>query len=54
MASAKNLQLQTMGNKPKNTFLFGKVGEQRFVLDYSAPMGVVQAFAAAMSVSHWQ
>jgi len=56
MASAKNFQLQTMENAQKKSwdFLYGKVAEQEFALEFRAPMSPLQAFAAAMSVSHWQ
>lgn len=53
-ASAKNFQLRPVHGTDTTTLLFGKVEDQRFVLDYSAPMGMVQAFAASMSVSHWE
>mmetsp|Transcript_55884 Transcript_55884/g.149614 ORF Transcript_55884/g.149614 Transcript_55884/m.149614 type:complete len:292 (-) Transcript_55884:102-977(-) len=54
MASAKNFMLEDAG-KPggKYSFLFGKVKENQFVLDYRYPLGPVQAFAAALSASHW-
>lgn len=53
MASAKNFQLESVvGGEPR--LLFGKVGEDKFVLDYNPPLGMVQAFAAALSVFHWQ
>jgi hypothetical protein len=54
MASAKNFQLESTSALRKPLFLYGKVAEQRFVLDYCSPLGMVQAFAAALSVSHWQ
>jgi len=52
-ASAKNFQLESMSCK-RPLFLYGKVDDDKFVLDYCAPLGTVQAFAAALSVSHWQ
>lgn len=55
MASAKNFQLDTLGSDRKaSDFLYGKVAEQKFVLDYCSPLSMVQAYAAALSVSHWQ
>lgn len=54
MASAKNFQLESTASPRKPLFLYGKVADNKFVLDYSAPLGMVQAFAAALSVSHWQ
>lgn len=51
-ASAKNFQLESPDGT--NLFLFGKVDDEKFVLDYRSPLGMVQAFAAALSVSHWQ
>jgi len=53
MASAKNFQLESCSSR-KPLFLYGKVAEQKFVLDYCFPLGMVQAYAAALSVSHWQ
>lgn len=56
MASAKNFQLEspfTM-SQGSSLLLFGKVAEQKFVLDYRAPLGRVQAFAAVLSTTHWQ
>lgn len=53
MASAKNFQLESTSAVRKPLFLYGKVAEQKFVLDYCSPLGMVQAFAAALSVSHW-
>lgn len=54
LASAKNFQLENPSLSQKAFLLFGKVSEDKFVLDYSSPMGMVQAFAAALSVTHWQ
>jgi len=57
MASAKNFQLEVpsyQSNVRCVKLLFGKVGAQSFVLDYSYPLGTVQAFAAAVSTSHWK
>lgn len=53
MASAKNFMLQDMqGGRYK--FLYGKVAEDRFTLDHLYPLGAVQAFAIALSASHWK
>lgn len=54
LASAKNFMLEDPDNPGKVKLLFGKVGEQQFVLDYRHPLGTVQAFAAALSSSHWK
>jgi len=54
LASAKNFQLENASLSQKAFLLYGKVSEDKFVLDYSSPMGMVQAFAAALSVAHWQ
>jgi len=58
MASAKNFQLEdpkAPASRPgKYTLLFGKIAENRFTLDYRHPLGMVQAFAAALSASHWK
>mmetsp|Transcript_46457 Transcript_46457/g.86858 ORF Transcript_46457/g.86858 Transcript_46457/m.86858 type:complete len:280 (-) Transcript_46457:166-1005(-) len=54
MASAKNFQLEAENDSSKVTLLYGKVEANKFVLDYSHPLGMVQAFAAALSASHWK
>merc|ERR1712217_324095 len=52
--SAKNFQLETVDEEHSEVkLLFGKVAEQKFVLDHQGPFGTVQAFAAALSASHW-
>jgi len=58
-ASAKNFQLQTMGAKRSDKeqdveLLFGKTGTNSFVLDYRRPLGMVQAFAVALSTASWK
>lgn len=56
-ASAKNVQLQMegapnhKGTEPE--LLFGKIGDNTFVLDYRRPLGMAQAFAIALSVNGW-
>jgi len=51
-ASAKNFQLEgPVSQSPM--LLFGKVDEGKFVLDYQAPLGMIQAFAAALTTFHW-
>jgi hypothetical protein len=52
LASSKNFQLQVEEGERK--LLFGKIGEHLFVLDYKRPFGMVQAFAAALTASHWK
>jgi len=54
LASAKNFQLESASRAQKPCLLYGKVSEDKFVLDYSSPLGMVHAFAAALSVTHWQ
>jgi len=54
LASAKNFQLEAEGDAGRVVLLFGKVEKDRFVLDHSHPLGTVQAFAAALSASHWK
>jgi len=55
MASAKNFQLEVPDMPGKNKLLFGKVGDNQFVLDYRSPLGAVQAFAAALTAAvHWK
>jgi hypothetical protein len=54
LASAKNFQLESPSGGSRSLFLFGKVADDKFVLDYCSPLGMVQAFAAALSASHWQ
>jgi hypothetical protein len=55
MASAKNFQLEVPDVPGKNKLLFGKVGDNQFVLDYMSPLGAVQAFAAALTAAvHWK
>lgn len=51
--TAKNFQLESREKPGKMTLLYGKCAEQEFVLDYTAPLNEVQAFAAALTVSHW-
>mmetsp|Transcript_34379 Transcript_34379/g.107475 ORF Transcript_34379/g.107475 Transcript_34379/m.107475 type:complete len:299 (-) Transcript_34379:51-947(-) len=53
-ASAKNFQLEVPGKPGKVKFLFGKVADHEFVLDYKRPLGPVQAFATALTTSHWK
>jgi len=53
MASAKNFLLQDPKDSSITKLLYGKVAEDRFVLDFSYPLGPVQAFAAALATNHW-
>jgi hypothetical protein len=58
-ASAKNFQLQYMGAQRSEKeqdveLLFGKTGENSFVLDYRRPLGMAQAFAVALSTASWK
>jgi hypothetical protein len=56
VASSKNFQLEALGENqnPDCKLLFGKVGDNKFVLDYKSPFGPVQAFATALTASHWK
>mmetsp|Transcript_83762 Transcript_83762/g.237570 ORF Transcript_83762/g.237570 Transcript_83762/m.237570 type:complete len:308 (-) Transcript_83762:138-1061(-) len=54
MASAKNFQLQAKGSRSKEAeLLFGKVADDTYVLDYKHPLGMVQAFAIALTTRSW-
>jgi hypothetical protein len=57
LASHKNFQLQRTGEElsPPNEpeLLFGKSGENTFVLDYRTPLGMVEAFAIVLSTRAW-
>jgi len=56
LASSKNFQLEMCGDQAPvgMKLLFGKASARSFVLDYKRPLGMVQAFAAALTASHWQ
>eukprot|EP00930_Biecheleria_cincta_P079704 TRINITY_DN6760_c1_g3_i1.p1 TRINITY_DN6760_c1_g3~~TRINITY_DN6760_c1_g3_i1.p1 ORF type:complete len:295 (-),score=63.75 TRINITY_DN6760_c1_g3_i1:44-928(-) len=54
MASAKNFQLEAENNRSKVTLLFGKIAPSQFVMDYCHPLGMVQAFATALTATHWK
>ncbi|CAE8594940.1 unnamed protein product [Polarella glacialis] len=54
MASAKNFQLEAENDASKCTLLFGKIASNKFVLDFKHPFGMVQAFAAALTATHWK
>jgi len=59
-ASPKNFQLQLLGadqtcaSQETVQLLFGKIQDNLFVLDYRQPLGMVQAFAAALSTKDWK
>jgi hypothetical protein len=53
MASARNFQLGQVGKPEKLKLLFGMVGEHSYVLEYMRPLSMVQAFAAAISMTVW-
>mmetsp|Transcript_69503 Transcript_69503/g.166608 ORF Transcript_69503/g.166608 Transcript_69503/m.166608 type:complete len:292 (-) Transcript_69503:268-1143(-) len=56
VASTKNFMLELPGSERRRTdvkLLFGKVSANSFNLDISQPFSLVQAFAAALSVSNW-
>jgi len=54
LASAKNFQLVAVDKPEKVKLLFGKTGQNQFVLDFNRPLGMVQAFAAAVSTTVWK
>jgi len=55
MASTRNFQLEIAGKEGgKHRLLFGKVGENQFVLDFNKPLGMIQAFAAAVTTAVWK
>lgn len=54
IASAKNFMLEAENNPSTITLLFGKISKSKFVLDYSYPLSMVQAFAAALTATHWK
>jgi len=59
-ASPRNFQLQlpgadqTCASQETVQLLFGKIDQNLFVLDYRQPLGMVQAFAAALSTKDWK
>lgn len=53
LSSSKNFQLELPVDGERK-LLFGKIGDHLFVLDYKKPFGMVQAFAAALTASHWK
>jgi len=70
LASSKNFQLEPAQDLRKELkeqskldgkkdakpvkALFGKADSDKFVLDYSNPLSMIQAFGAALSASHWK
>jgi hypothetical protein len=54
VASAQNFQLESAEEPEAIKLLFGKVGPHNFVLDFTKPLGMIQAFAAALSTSVWK
>jgi hypothetical protein len=52
-SSAKNFQLELVDKPDKIRLLFGKVAQNKYVLDFKGPLNMVQAFAAAVSTSVW-
>lgn len=54
LASSKNFQLQKPDCPDQVKLLYGKVGDNQFVLDYHRPLGMIQAFAAAVSTNVWK
>jgi hypothetical protein len=64
VASAKNIQLEILDSQEicregrrrlrEPELLFGKVSDNEFVLDYSYPLGMAQAFAIALSTRDWR
>lgn len=56
LASAKNFQLELLDKSEagNSLLLFGKLEKDTYVLDFQHPLGVVHAFAAALSSMHWR
>jgi hypothetical protein len=52
-SSAKNFQLELVDKPEKFRVLFGKVAQNKYVLDFKSPLNMIQAFAAAVSTSTW-
>lgn len=59
-SSAKNFQLRSEENADEDCkrcedveLLYGKAGDNLFVLDYKYPLSMVQAFAIALSTNRW-
>jgi len=53
VASSKNFQLEDSEMPGERRLLFGKTSTHGFVLDYKRPFGMIQAFATALTASHW-
>jgi hypothetical protein len=53
-SSAKNFQL-AFGRKPEHVVCqFGKIGENRFALDFRYPLSCIQAFGISLTTMSWQ
>lgn len=53
MASARNFQIEMPGRPEEFCLLYGKKEHLQFVLDFKAPLSMVQAFATALT-TNWQ
>jgi len=53
MASAKNFQLACSEAPEEAIFQHGKIDDSAFCLDFKAPLGIVQAFGAALTAAYW-
>lgn len=57
LASSKNFQLEVPGENASSgsvKLLYGKAGDNQFVLDVKRPFGIVQAFATALTTVNWK
>jgi len=50
LASVKNIQLVPEAHEEELLFQMGKVSDERFNIDWRAPLSAVQAFGVALSV----
>jgi hypothetical protein len=53
LSSAKNFQLALVDKPEKVRLLFGKVAQNKYVMDFKGPLNMIQAFAAVVSTSVW-
>jgi len=54
LASVRNFQLELPEAQGNVKLLFGKVGPNQHILDFSKPLGPIQAFAMAISAFDWK
>lgn len=53
LTSSRNFLLESSDKPGVAKLLFGRCADREFVLDYASPLSEVQAFAAALTTSHW-